>query len=140
MQIVLYAPDKMYGFAEGEGHKVFFHVECFVFGRWSTLDQPPPPILGEEVVVEHEGVGDTGKAPRASLVTRVNHPLLLRGEVDTFNAEKGWGFAKGCDGDSYFLHRSEVVDNKIPLPGQPVTFYRGFKNGRPRACYVRCDG
>lgn len=140
MQVVLYAPDKMYGFAEGEGRKVFFHVECFVFGKWPNIEQPPPPLLGERVEVEHDEETRAGKAPRASRVVRLEQPLFLSGVVESFNTEKGWGFAKGSDGDSYFLHRSEITDNKIPLPGQTLTFYRGFKNGRPRACYVRCGG
>lgn len=138
MRVALYSPDRMYGFAEGEGQRVFFHVESFVFGQWQGVDQPPPPIIGEEVMVEHGEATHPDKAPRATKVERVNPPLFLRGVVESFNPDKGWGFAKGSDGDSYFLHRSEVLENKIPLPGQEVSFYRGFKKGRPRACYVRC--
>ncbi len=138
MRVALYSPDRMYGFAEGEGQRVFFHVESFVYGKWQSVEQPPPPIIGEEVLVEFGEKTDPDKAPRATSVERTSPPLFLRGVVESFNVVKGWGFAKGTDGDSYFLHRSEVMEGKVPLPGQEVTFYRGYKKGRPRACYVKC--
>jgi cold shock CspA family protein len=139
MRVALYAPDRLYGFCEGDGERVFFHLEVFAVGRWSGIDEPPPPILGEEVRVEFdpETPRSSGRAPRAKRVERVAAPLPIEGVVDTFHPETGWGFAAGDDGVSYYLHRSEVLNGRLPLPGQRVRFYGGFKRGRPRACHVR---
>lgn len=140
MRVALYAPDRLYGFCEGgEGERVFFHLEAFITGRWPGLQESPPPILGEEVQVEYdpEKGSTNGKAPRAKRVLRISHPIYLKGTVDSFSSDTGWGFAKGQDGVSYYLHRSEVLNGRLPLPGQEVSFYGGFKKGRPRACHVR---
>ena len=140
----MYSPDKMYGFAEGEEGRVFFHLEAFISGPWGGEDIAPPPIVGEVVEVDFtQDPENEGRAPRARLVERVAPPTQLKGMVETFNAEKGWGFIRSEDGSSYYLHRSEVEDRRLPVPGQQVSFVGGFKNGRPRACYVkvgRLDG
>jgi cold shock CspA family protein len=139
MRVELYSPERMYGFAELGDERVFFHLESFMAGVWPGIEEPPAPIVGEEVSVEYTpnppGT-DPNRAPRARGVERVHPPKFLRGVVESFNGEKGWGFARGSDGVSYFLHRSEVLEGRLPLRGQEVTFYAGFKKGRPRACYV----
>jgi cold shock CspA family protein len=139
MRVELYSPERMYGFVEAGDERVFFHLESFVAGSWPTVEHPPPPIIGEEVQVEYDpNPGDSAdRAPRARRVTRVEPPIAITGVVETFNPNKGWGFARGADGESYYLHRSEVEDGRLPLPNQEVTFYRGRKRGRPRAVYVR---
>jgi len=43
----------------------------------------------------------------------------------------------GSDEVSYYLHRSEVESGRLPVEGQQVYFYGGFKNNRPRACHVQ---
>ena len=143
MRVEMYSPGKLYGFCEAVGLRVFFHQEAFQAGRWPNLDNElgPPPILGEEVDVEYpSSEPDSSKAPRASSVVRVEAPIQVVGVVDTFHADNGWGFANGDDGESYYLHRSEVEDGRLPMVGQQVTFFRGHKNGRPRACFVRVGG
>ena len=139
MRVELYSPDRMYGFAEFGQDRVFFHLEAF------HAEGGPPPIIGEEVEVELGPDVETGadKAPRALRVRRVVVPVRIEGVVESFNPEKGWGFVKGVDGVSYYLHRSEVEDGRLPLPNQQATFFKGFKRDRPRACYVqvgRIDG
>jgi len=138
MRVALYAPDRLYGFCEGDGKRVFFHLEAFVTGRWPGLQESPPPILGEEVEVEFDPAkeSDNGRAPRAKRVVRVKPPIFIKGVVDSFSPDTGWGFAKGHDGISYYLHRSEVLNGRLPFPGQEVGFFSGFKKGRPRACHV----
>jgi cold shock CspA family protein len=59
--------------------------------------------------------------------------------VETFNEQKGWGFILADSGESFYLHRSEVEDGRLPIPGRRVAFYRGFREKRPRACYVRME-
>jgi len=130
----MYSPDRMYGFVESGRERVFFHLEAFMVGSWTPA---PPPIVGEEVRVDYAPNEGSEKAPRARLVARIHEPVFVTGVVETFNPDKGWGFAKGEDGESYYLHRSEVEGGRLPLPGQQVRFFRGAKKGRPRACYVR---
>lgn len=140
MTIEKYNPSAMYGFASGGEHRVFFHLDVFDRGRWDGIDMPPPPIVGEEVLVEFSDKdAPEGKEPRARKVTRVIRPLRIKGIVDTFDVRKGWGFAIGEDGRSYFLHRSEVKDHLIPIKGTSCVFTAGFKKGRPRACYVQLE-
>jgi len=77
-----------------------------------------------------------GTAPRATQVQRRVQPLKLEGRVKSFESAKGWGFLLGEDGIECFLHRSDVIDGKIPIRGQRVVYYRGTKLGKPRAFYV----
>jgi len=139
MRVALYAPDRFYGFCEGEDKRVFFHLEAFITGRWPGLQESPPPILGEEVSVEYDpdAGSKNGKAPRAKRVERIHPPLQIKGIVESFYPDTGWGFARGEDGASYYLHRSEVLNGRLPLPGQEVWFFGGSKKGRPRSCHVR---
>lgn len=102
---------------------------------WAST--PAPPILGEEVDVEVDLPDEPGdKAPRAERVTRVHPPLPLQGVVDNFDPFKGFGFVV-VDDVSYHLHRSEMIDGKIPLVGQRVSFYGGTRQDRPRAVHVQ---
>ena len=99
---------------------------------------PSPPILGELVEVEvdfDQGKGE--KAPRAVRVRRVHPPRALNGEVETFDPFRGFGFVRDPSGISYHLHKSEILDGKIPLAGHRVTFYAGTRQGKPRACHVK---
>ena len=139
MRIAKYAPEKLYGFCEGEEiSRVFFHREVFIAGRWPGITIAPPPIVGEGVVVVlSPNEPEPGKAPRALLVTREDVPEHVQGVVSSFNPQSGWGFIEGEDGIIYYLHRSEVEQGRIPLRGQEARFYKGFKNRRPRACHVR---
>lgn len=127
MRVNLYVPAKLYGFCgERPEDRVFFHASVF----HPTGLEEPPPLLGEPVEVE---LAPTGKA---ALVRRVEVPVLVEGSVKTFDATTGWGFVQGDDRVDYFLHRSDVVLNRLPVRGQRVRFHRGHKGGRPRACYV----
>jgi cold shock CspA family protein len=137
MRVEMYAPEKLYGFAETEVDRVFFHLETFIGGTWPGIEASPPPLVGERVRVTFTPNPDSDKPPRASLVERVEAPVQVDGVVDSFNTTRGWGFIKGSDGVSYYLHRSEVPGGKLPLPNQEASFFVGFKRGRPRACYVR---
>lgn len=136
MVVEKYHPGEMYGFARTPGWpQVFFHLERF---RMGDFEHTPPPIVGEEVVVNFDpSSGLDGKAPRALTVTRVNPPVYLQGTVESFDLDKGWGFVTSPEGEACYLHRSEVQDARIPLPGKRVLYYRGFRQGRPRACYVQ---
>ena len=153
MVVVKYIPDRLYGFAEGpDGSQVFFHQGVFQPGgvpvpttlcsRCPTVgctwtETPPPPVLGEEVDVEVGAVSTTGKAPRADRVDRVTAPRVILGQVESFDPHRGFGFARGDDGVTYHLHRSEVADGRIPLAQQTVVFYAGVRLDKPRACHVR---
>ena len=157
MRVKKYIPDRMYGFAVGaDGQDVFFHLRVFRPGHeWghddacrgcgpgvcAWVDTPPGPILGERVlVVLHPEASPAGSAPRAERVDRVDTPVAIAGDVDTFDAQRGYGFVKGEDGVAYHLHRSEVVGGRVPLPGRRVLFYPGVRQERPRACHVKvCD-
>lgn len=136
MKITMYSPQKLYGFCEADTEKVFFHLENFRFGQGVGATQPPPPIIGESVVVTYTPTPGADIAPKAGTVHRIGTPVLHYGVVETFTDAKGWGFLKADDGQSFYLHRSEVEGNRLPLPGLRVMFFSGFRKGRPRACYV----
>lgn len=136
LTVAKYLPERLYGFLRQEdGSEVFFHLGDFDCGPWIE----PPPIIGEQVEAEIDSTMVVGKAPKARTVKRIHAPEKHRGSVDTFNAEKGWGFVKSDEGVSFYLHRSEVLRGKVPMAGQRVRFYAGFKNDRPRACYVSIE-
>lgn len=154
MRVVKYIPDRLYGFVEDDqGRRAFFHVGSFQPGpQWVThircekcprsgcswKESPPPPILGESVDVEVDlTIGDAEKAPRASRLTRCRAPRPLSGGVEIFDVQRAFGFIRGEDGESYHLHRSEMVDGAVPVIGQTVMFYAGERQGRPRACHAR---
>jgi cold shock CspA family protein len=135
MRVLKYVPSKLYGFAvDEEGHQIFFHIRAFVWGDFPTQ---PPPIVGEPVDVEYDAsVLSNGKAPRARHVFRMSEPRASFGTIEEFNERSGYGFIKTTDGRSHYLHRSEMTDGRLPMPGMEVTFFEGFRQGRTRACYV----
>jgi len=150
-----YIPEKLYGFAidPQTDRQVFFHMGVFRPGdlvfpdkaplcrrglcTWPSVS--PPPILGEPVkVVLPDGVvWQEDKAPKATRVERLRAPTPLSGTVETFDTARGFGFVSGLDGTTYHLHKSEVLDGRMPLPGQPVMFFPGIRQDRPRACHIR---
>ena len=135
LTVAKYFPDRLYGFLrQADGSEAFFHLGDFDVG---AVDEPPP-VIGEEVEAEIQA-SEGDRAPRASKVSRLVPPILIRGKVDSFSEQRGWGFALSDDGESFYLHRSEVLAGKLPMVGQRVRFYGGFKNGRPRACYVTIE-
>lgn len=135
MRVDKYLPQKLYGFlADDEGSQVFFHLGSF---QSPFREEPfPPPVLGELVTVEVMPPLQDGKAPRAKAVSRTVPAKLVEGTVDTFDHRTGYGFINGNDGTAYYLHVSEVQYGRLPMRGQRVRFYAGFKAGRPRACHV----
>ena len=135
LRVAKFFPSKLYGFVElPEGGEAFFHVGDFSPGQW----EEPLPIPGEFVEVNSEVEYREGKnAPRVKALVRTEPPLMVVGEVESFNPEKGWGFAMGEDAVSYYLHRSEFLSlDRIPQPGGRVKFYAGVKQNRSRACYI----
>lgn len=139
MRVFKYLPANLYGFViDDEGRQVFFHIRAFTWGDFTTR---PPPIIGEEVEVEYDpDMPSNGKAPRARHVVRVREPQYAFGIVEEFNERSGYGFIKTDDGRSHYLHRSEMTDGRLPMPGMEVTFFEGFRQGRSRACYVTLAG
>jgi len=155
MLIQKYLPEKLYGFAvtPDEGRQAFFHLGAFDPGKdWpahprcatcprkgcSWPETPPPPILGEPVDVSVDfDAAPEGKSPRASHVARVERPKLLVGKVDVFDGRRGYGFIVDESGASHYLHRSEVLEGKVPLPGQFMIFFSGTRQGRSRACHAK---
>jgi cold shock CspA family protein len=135
MRVVKYVPSKLYGFTQAESEQqIFFHIRAFNWGAFPTY---PPPIIGEEVDVEWNVTGDfNGKAPKAKRVHRTVNPIPSFGVVEDFNERQGYGFIRTADGRSHYLHRSEMTDGRLPMPGLEVTFFEGFRRGRTRACYV----
>ena len=153
MRVLKYIPEKLYGFCrDDDGFEVFFHLATFKPGndiemvrcrncpgppRCSLSAAAPPPILGEEVMVECGQGTPGGKAPRANAVVRCKPPRMIVGEVESFDTQRRYGFAMGSDHISYHLHESEVVDGRLPVTGRQVVFYPGLREGRPRACHVK---
>ena len=156
--ILKYIPEKLYGFAVDPvtDQQVFFHLGAFRPGVLNLPGKPPPcrqalctwpevapaPILGEPVRLSLASPSSgtmqpENQAPKATLVERLTSPTPLSGTVETFDASRGFGFIQGSDGTTYHLHKSEVLDGRVPLPGQAVVFFAGIRQGKPRACHVR---
>jgi cold shock CspA family protein len=127
MTVDKYIPEGMYGFVTDGDQRLFFHLENFDPGPYEGA-HPVPPVAGEDVDVEL--VGEDNKVER---VHRLDTPARVDGVVDWFDSAKGYGFALGTDGRTYFLHRSEVLGGRLPLPGRGVRFYTTDKR---RACFV----
>lgn len=53
----------------------------------------------------------------------------MNGTVEFFNNVKGWGIIKGSDGRSYFVHHSNISDEKF-YPKDSIPKYRTLKNGQ----------
>ena len=125
MTVDKYIPDGMYGFVTDGDERLFFHLQSFDPGTYEG-PHPIPPVAGEDVEVEFS----EGKITK---IHRVDTPFCVDGVVDWFDSSKGYGFALGTDGNTYYLHRSEVLDGRLPLPGRGVRFYTTDKR---RACFV----
>jgi len=159
MRIVKYIPERMYGFAaDPSGLEVFFHLGVFdpkmkgpvvpvchkchrtdcISWDWAS----PPPILGENVLVTLPDIIVLGRAPRALRVERMDVPEMRIGVVQAFDPLRGYGFISG-DTTLYHLHRSEMLDGHMPMPGNTLVFYVGTRLDRPRACHIKvcvCEG
>ena len=156
--VVKYIPERMFGFVQDEsgGTEWYFHLGDFdPKGPWPGLGhgcsrrigftfnwECPPPILGESVDVQlSDTMRPTDRAPRAKRVMRIAAPVMVRGQVESFDPQQGYGFVLGEDGVSYHLHRSEMLDGQFPKIGGVLVFFAGFRHGRPRACHVHiCEG
>lgn len=143
MRVVKYIPEKFYGFCEDDlGHQVFFHLRNFHGISQGTETQKGefiPPVLGEGVEVETVAPlpSQGAKAPKALTVRRLLCPHILKGRVETFDPQRGYGFIVGENGQDYHLHSSEVLNGSLPLPGDQVSFYPGLRQEKLRACHVK---
>jgi cold shock CspA family protein len=155
MRVVKYIPNRLFGFVmdTNDGVEVYFHLGDFdPKGPWPGVvphncprvpAKPfnwtsPPPILGEpvEVILRTPNVVDYARAPKASRVTRIEAPVFLHGQVDSFNPQHGYGFVNGSDGVSYYLHVSEMLEGHFPKTGDNIMFFAGSKQGKNRACHA----
>ena len=131
MVVEMFSISNGYGFCLSPSlGKVFFRVEDFQ--KLETSE--PQPILGEKVLVGNIKFSD--KNPKSFEVKRLKAPLLLTGEVKSFDSTKGWGFAESYTG-LYFIHKSDFMESFIPLIGTEIQYYDGKKLGRNRACYIK---
>jgi len=141
MHVLKYVPKQLFGFVVGpEEIQVFFHIRAFKWGSFPTF---PPPLIGEEVEVEYDpddSSEGTSRAPKARTVTRLQEPVASLGVVEEFSEKRGYGFIATDDGRTHYLHRSEMVDGSLPMTGMAVEFFEGFRQGRPRACFVKLTG
>ena len=135
-EISLYVQAKHYGFAVHSGRSVYFQAGDFC----RLTPGGPPPILGEEVEVEGLGTRSGGNLPQARRVSRTVCPSLLLGRVQSFDPDKGWGFANLAESEQIlFFHASDLLEPWVPSVGAQIKFYSGHKPGhnRARACWVR---
>lgn len=116
MRVLRFFPLEGYGYIGDETQRLKFRVEAF-----RREPEEPLPLQGERVRLLSGGV------------LRVDSPVLLEGEVRSFDSRKGWGFVQA--GEIYFLHRSEMLSPWIPLLGEKVRFWSGEREGKLRALY-----
>lgn len=130
----MFSSEGLYGFCkdpESEGDEVFFHAQDF----HRMEPGGPLPIIGEPVEIENVTNGD-GRRPRAGRVLRAQPPKLVTGVIHSFDSDKGWGFVN-WDGGQAFFHMSDRAEEWMPVIGSAITFFVGYKSGRPRACWAR---
>lgn len=138
MRVCKYVPRQLFGFVvDVSGCQVFFHIRAFKWGAFPTY---PPPLIGEEVEVEYQPLTQEGQAPKARTVLRLSEPVASFGTVEDFNEKRGYGFIQTEDGRSHYLHRSEMTDGRLPMPGMEAIFFEGYRQGRSRACFVKLTG
>lgn len=138
MVVRKYIPEKKYGFlCDGKNRQAFFHENLFDAGPG---DAGPPPVSGEEVLVsvDFEAPSRNGVA-KAINVRRIQSPYRLSGRIVSFNKEKGYGFAEVKGGNTYYIHRSEVIGGDVPQIDQEVTFYVSAKKRGARASYIELN-
>jgi cold shock CspA family protein len=133
VRVDFYTLSDGYGFCVEGDLRAHFRIEDFV--RENAAD--PLPICGELVEAEIVERGD-GRY-RAVSLRRLTRPQRLWGRVKSFDGNKGWGFITS-GGETYYLHRSDLIAPFFPVVGLEVTFFPGEKNGRSRACYVTPTG
>lgn len=78
-----------------------------------------------------------GKVPRALRVSRLDPVSVLLGQVSEFSSVKGHGHVVTREGQTYWLHRSEVQDGILPVPGMTMVFLAGTRQNKSRACHAR---
>lgn len=122
----------MYGFASDDEYNVFFHIHVFSVGEFSKA----PPIVGEPVEVIFNPQTSGKAAPPAQAVSRLEEPKSYFGTVDSFRASTGYGFIRTEDDQTFFLHRTQMMDGRFPQIGMKVHFYAGDFDGRLRAYHV----
>jgi len=152
MRVLKYIPNRMFGFLGDDGKQVFFHLRVFHPGPdpapgsgcgncakqvcdWAAF--APPPIMGELVEAVVETDPERAGSLRAAHVERVVPAVPLSGTIDTFDIPRGYGFIKGTDGHMYYVHRSEIIDRRIPVIGQKVMFYVAERKEKARACHIK---
>lgn len=139
MVVDIFDPVRHFGFCRARGgqERVFFHVTTFV--RLNQNDKAPP-LPGEpvEIIVKDEPVAE-GQSPKAAMVRRVSAPVEVLGRIRSFDVRTGWGFIEDEHARVCFLHRADMLDNRVPVIGDDVVFYEGVsgKGQRVRACGVR---
>ena len=133
MVVEKYIPKELYGFlspSDGSKERLFFHLSAFDPGSY-VGESPIPPIVGEEVEV-------TFTNEKVSQCNRIATPSSIHGFVTWFSEQKGFGFAEDDNGERYYLHRSEILDGRLPLKDRLISFYVATQAQKPpfRACYV----
>ena len=131
-----YLEEKGYGFIEDEsGKRYFFRGEHF-FRRGPDY---PMPVSGEVVSVGKVEDRDGGSSV-AKEIKRSSTIEETSGVVESFDPKKGWGFIREYGNQTkVYLHVSDTPEGWIPIKGSRVKFYKGWKKGRPRACYAKED-
>jgi cold shock CspA family protein len=150
LRVLKYIPHKMYGFlvADGSPKQCFFHLRAFHPGspQAATCCQatpcewilhPPPPIIGEAVEAVLEVDPTHPENLRASSAKRVEPAVPLAGTIESFDVHRGYGFLRGPEGLDYYLHRSEILEGRIPIVGQRAVFFTAERKAKARACHVK---
>lgn len=124
-----YEPVRHYGYCQRPDEQVYFHGRDF----YRLTPGSPPPVLGEGVEIEL----NPQESGIAKKVIRITEPLSEEGKVLSYDSKKGWGFLRAPDGETVFLHVLDLTPGWIPIIGTRVRYYRGYKRGRARACWVQ---
>jgi cold-shock DNA-binding domain protein len=67
----------------------------------------------------------TGEAEEAPI-----DPDMLRGTIQTYNAQQGWGSIRGEDGKEYHFKHRDYSHDKRPQPGEAVAYWQLNTDGR----------
>lgn len=61
----------------------------------------------------------------------------MLGKISSYWEERHYGFINGADGNQYFFHDFDLLDDFTPERGKKVTFELGLFKGRQKAVNVQ---
>lgn len=89
-----------------------------------------------EVVEKHEKVNESNSDKKEPEKVIVDFNGKIKGTVKFYKIISNYGFINGDDGKNYFVHKSDLEEGTILVPGEEVMFNVEISEKGPRAINV----